>query len=139
VGSQRRSRFHNAGNLDGFFRTATGPGWALVGDAGLHKDPTPGRGISDAFIQAKLLTEVLAAPAASGDRSAIDEALVDYAVSREEWFDELYEATCDMVQYDWAPEKSATASARLNEAVKREWERLTRSRTAGVSDGNKRP
>jgi 2-polyprenyl-6-methoxyphenol hydroxylase-like FAD-dependent oxidoreductase len=39
------SRWH------GFFRESAGPGWALVGDAGHFKDPTPGQGISDALRQ----------------------------------------------------------------------------------------
>jgi flavin-dependent dehydrogenase len=30
--------------LPTFFRTASGPGWALVGDAGHHKDPLIARG-----------------------------------------------------------------------------------------------
>ena len=38
-----------------FFRRAAGPGWALVGDAGLFKDPTAGLGISDAFRDARAL------------------------------------------------------------------------------------
>jgi flavin-dependent dehydrogenase len=42
-----------------YFRPATGPGWALVGDAGLHKDPTPGYGITDAFRDAKSLAKAL--------------------------------------------------------------------------------
>ena len=37
----------------GFFREATGPGWALIGDAGHFKDPTPGQGIADALRQAE--------------------------------------------------------------------------------------
>jgi len=43
-----------------FFRQATGPGWALVGDAGLFKDPAPGLGISDAFRDAKALAAAIA-------------------------------------------------------------------------------
>ena len=35
------------------------PGWALVGDAGLHKDPTPGYGITDALRDAKALSQAL--------------------------------------------------------------------------------
>ena len=35
----------------GFFREATGPGWALAGDAGHFKDPAPGQGIQDSFRQ----------------------------------------------------------------------------------------
>ena len=36
----------------GYFREPSGPGWVLTGDAGHFKDPGPGRGIGDAFIQA---------------------------------------------------------------------------------------
>ena len=43
----RKSRF--------FFRDAAGNGYALVGDAGLHKDPTPGLGITDAVRDARSL------------------------------------------------------------------------------------
>jgi flavin-dependent dehydrogenase len=42
-----------------FFRTPVGSGWALVGDAGLHKDPTPGYGITDALRDAKALAAAL--------------------------------------------------------------------------------
>ena len=36
-----------------------GPGWALVGDAGYHRDPITGHGITDAFRDAELLAEAL--------------------------------------------------------------------------------
>ena len=36
-------------------RQAAGPGWALVGDAGYHRDPITGHGITDAFRDAELL------------------------------------------------------------------------------------
>jgi flavin-dependent dehydrogenase len=39
-----------------YFRESAGPGWALVGDAGHFKDPTPGQGITDAVRQAERLT-----------------------------------------------------------------------------------
>ena len=39
----------------GYFRESAGPGWALVGDAGHFKDPSPGQGITDAFRQAEHL------------------------------------------------------------------------------------
>jgi flavin-dependent dehydrogenase len=45
--------------LDMFFREPCGPGWALVGDAGLHKDPTPGHGITDALRDAAKLARAL--------------------------------------------------------------------------------
>jgi flavin-dependent dehydrogenase len=43
----------------GYFRESAGPGWALVGDAGHFKDPTPGQGISDALRQSEHLAEAL--------------------------------------------------------------------------------
>jgi flavin-dependent dehydrogenase len=42
-----------------FFRRPVGPGWALVGDAGLFKDPAPGLGITDAFRDAKALSAAI--------------------------------------------------------------------------------
>lgn len=42
-----------------FFRRAAGPGWALVGDAGHHKDFVVGDGITEALIQAKRLAEAI--------------------------------------------------------------------------------
>ncbi len=49
-----------------FFRQAAGPGWALVGDAGLFKDPSPGLGISDALRDARSLSRAILA---GGDRA----------------------------------------------------------------------
>jgi menaquinone-9 beta-reductase len=45
--------------MEFFFREAAGPGWALVGDAGLHKDPTPGFGITDALRDARALSRAI--------------------------------------------------------------------------------
>jgi flavin-dependent dehydrogenase len=43
----------------GFFRVPVGPGWALVGDAGMHLDATPGYGITDALRDAKALAAAI--------------------------------------------------------------------------------
>ena len=45
--------------MPNFFRTPYGPGWALVGDAGYHRDPLAAQGISDAFRDAQLLSEAI--------------------------------------------------------------------------------
>src|SRR2546430_14604524 len=50
-------RFLGVTNIPNFFRKPYGPGRALVGDAGYHKDPYTAQGISDAFFSAKLLAE----------------------------------------------------------------------------------
>ena len=43
--------------LPNHVRRAAGPGWALVGDAGYHRDPITGHGLTDAFRDAELLAE----------------------------------------------------------------------------------
>jgi flavin-dependent dehydrogenase len=43
--------------LPNHLRRAAGPGWALVGDAGYHRDPITGHGLTDAFRDAELLAE----------------------------------------------------------------------------------
>jgi flavin-dependent dehydrogenase len=53
------SRVVGMTDLPNFFRVPFGPGWALVGDAGHHKDPLVARGISDAFRDAELLAEAI--------------------------------------------------------------------------------
>jgi 2-polyprenyl-6-methoxyphenol hydroxylase-like FAD-dependent oxidoreductase len=43
--------------LPNHIRQAAGPGWALVGDAGYHRDPITGHGMTDAFRDAELLAD----------------------------------------------------------------------------------
>jgi flavin-dependent dehydrogenase len=52
---RREERFTGTGDLPNMYRASAGPGWALSGDAGHHKDPCTGMGISDAFLAADLL------------------------------------------------------------------------------------
>ena len=56
---RRAERFLGTGDLPNFFRRPYGPGWALVGDAGYHKDPIMAQGITDAFRDAELLAEAI--------------------------------------------------------------------------------
>jgi 2-polyprenyl-6-methoxyphenol hydroxylase-like FAD-dependent oxidoreductase len=60
----------------GFFRRSAGPGWALVGDAGHFKDPTPGQGIADAFRQSERLATALTDGLCG--RRPLDQALCAY-------------------------------------------------------------
>jgi uncharacterized protein (TIGR03083 family) len=45
--------------MRGYYRTANGPGWALVGDAGHVTHPTTGQGIGDALAEAEYVTDDL--------------------------------------------------------------------------------
>jgi len=79
---RREERFYGATQLPNFLRMPHGPGWALVGDAGCHKDPFTALGICDALRDAELLSEALVA-GLSGERP-VEEALAEYAHRRDE-------------------------------------------------------
>ena len=55
----RETRISGSHLLYNFFRKAHGPGWALVGDAALHRDPITAQGITNAFNHAAILAEEL--------------------------------------------------------------------------------
>ena len=57
----RAERYYGASHLPNHLREASGPGWALVGDAGCHKDPFRALGVCDALRDAELLAGALSA------------------------------------------------------------------------------
>jgi 2-polyprenyl-6-methoxyphenol hydroxylase-like FAD-dependent oxidoreductase len=67
-------------DLPHFYRKPYGPGWALVGDAGCHKDPILALGMCDALRDAELLANALDARF-SGKRD-MQEALAEYEAQR---------------------------------------------------------
>jgi flavin-dependent dehydrogenase len=69
-------RLYGTGDLPNFLRRPFGPGWALVGDAGCHKDPFLAFGICDALRDAELLAEA-ADDGLSGNRP-LEAALAEY-------------------------------------------------------------
>jgi flavin-dependent dehydrogenase len=82
LAGRREERFLGATDLPNFFRKPYGLGWALVGDAGCHKDPYLALGICDALRDAELLTNALD-DGLSG-RRLLEEALMDYERQRNE-------------------------------------------------------
>lgn len=79
---RRADRFYGATDLRNFLRKPYGPGWALVGDAGCHKDPYLALGITDAFRDAELLANAVH-EGLSGRRD-LDDALAEYERRRNE-------------------------------------------------------
>ena len=55
--ARREERYFGTADLPNFVRKPFGPGWALVGDAGCHKDPYQALGVCDALRDAELLAE----------------------------------------------------------------------------------
>jgi 2-polyprenyl-6-methoxyphenol hydroxylase-like FAD-dependent oxidoreductase len=95
--ARRVERFRGTHHVPNFFRTPFGPGWALVGDAGYHKDPVTAMGIADAFRDVEHLTTALH-EALSGQRPEA-EALADYERRRNADAEPLYRHTVEQAQY----------------------------------------
>jgi 2-polyprenyl-6-methoxyphenol hydroxylase-like FAD-dependent oxidoreductase len=78
---RQEDRYYGASDLPNFLRRPHGPGWALVGDAGCHKDPFLALGMCDAFRDAELLANALD-DAFTGVRR-LDAALASYHRERD--------------------------------------------------------
>jgi 2-polyprenyl-6-methoxyphenol hydroxylase-like FAD-dependent oxidoreductase len=85
-----------------FLRSAHGPGWALVGDAGYHRDAVAGHGISDAYRDAELLARALD-PALRG-AAAEPTALAGYQHERDQALRDIFDLTCALAGYPPVPE-----------------------------------
>jgi flavin-dependent dehydrogenase len=77
----------------GFIKRSTGPGWALVGDAGYFKDPLTAHGITDALRDAELLARAIV--------QGTTAALADYESTRHTLSRRLFEITDEIASFDW--------------------------------------
>jgi flavin-dependent dehydrogenase len=103
--------------LPNYLRTPSGPGWALVGDAGYHRDPITGHGITDAFRDAELLATAL--DRALRDPSAEDDALAAYHRTRDAAVREVFDLTRALAAFP-DTEEFVALQIRLSEALERE-------------------
>jgi len=89
ISGMRRSPNH--------LRRAGGPGWALVGDAGFHRDPISAHGISDAFRDADLLAGCLD----DALRGRVEEpvAMGAYERQRDAALADVFDLTCALGAY----------------------------------------
>ena len=78
-------------------REAFGPGWALVGDAGYHRDAITAHGISDAFRDAEFLAIALDQALRTGAEEGT--ALARYQQQRDQALREIFEITCRLAAY----------------------------------------
>jgi 2-polyprenyl-6-methoxyphenol hydroxylase-like FAD-dependent oxidoreductase len=74
-----------------FFRTPSGPGWVLVGDAGLTMDPITAQGMSDAFRDAELCVSAL--DGVLRGEASFDAAMAVYQRTRDAQVLPIYEFT----------------------------------------------
>jgi flavin-dependent dehydrogenase len=83
-------------------RRPYGPGWALVGDAGYHRDAVTGHGQSDAYRDAELLAVALdqILDGEAEETSALD----DYHRLRDAALRDVFEVTCALAKYPPVPQ-----------------------------------
>ncbi len=91
----------------GYFRQSAGPGWALVGDAGYFRDPITAHGIADAFRDAEILADAVAAGKPA-----------DYPGLRNALSAEFFELTDRIAALNGSMEEVQTLHHALNRAMK---------------------
>ena len=94
--SAQRGRLFGSGPQDDFVRQAAGPGWALVGDSGVHQDPWSGVGMDSAGVSAALLVEQVTA---AGGPGGPDGWVAAYESAREvviPWFHDTVNGAADL-------------------------------------------
>jgi flavin-dependent dehydrogenase len=82
-------------------RQAFGPGWALVGDAGYHRDAITAHGISDAFRDAEFLAVALDQVLSDGAEEST--ALARYQQQHDQALREIFDITCRLAAYPPVP------------------------------------
>lgn len=95
-------------------RHPVGAGWALLGDAGYHRDAITGHGISDAFRDAELLATAID----DALRGRTDEAaaLAAYHRERDLMLREVFEITCELSLFP-PPDRFAELQRQLSAAI----------------------
>lgn len=83
-------------------RRPHGPGWALVGDAGYHRDPVSGHGLTDAFRDAELLAD--ATVLGLGGAVPLDVAMAAYEATRDHALAETFRLTVALGRFPAVPE-----------------------------------
>ena len=119
--AQRESRFFAFRTVPGFFRVPFGAGWALVGDAGYHKDPVTGHGITDAFRDAELLANAVHAGL---DGEPWQDALGHYRQRRDELSRGVFETTQEIAALGWTEDSLLEIFMRFGAAVQIEAEAI---------------
>ena len=103
-GGSLESRFRCGADIPAFYRKPFGPGWALVGDAGFHKDPITGQGISDAFRDAELLANAISA-GLDASPTGVGEAMADYEQRRHELSHDVFTTTQALARFQWTDDE----------------------------------
>lgn len=115
------TRLRGTANLPNYRRQAHGPGWALVGDAGYHRDPITGHGITDAFRDAELLATAIGH--SLDDPTAERAAMTSYQRMRDVMAREIFELTRALTAFP-PPNRFVELQLQLSDALEREADEL---------------
>ncbi|HYU65994.1 MAG TPA: FAD-dependent monooxygenase, partial [Jatrophihabitantaceae bacterium] len=110
----RTSAVRGALRLPNHVRHSAGPGWALVGDAGYHRDPITGHGISDAFRDAELLAAAVHGALLGVVTEAV--ALAGYQATRDRMLADIFDITCALSEFP-RPERFLALQRDLGRAI----------------------
>ena len=102
AGAKRVGKYFGMLRWVGFFREPCGPGWVLVGDSGHFKDPSPGRGIADAFGQVDALVPAIV-DGLNGAGGGLDARVARWGRWRDHEFAEHYWLASDLGRAGPAP------------------------------------
>jgi 2-polyprenyl-6-methoxyphenol hydroxylase-like FAD-dependent oxidoreductase len=98
----RVERYRFTRDTEGFFRTSHGAGWALVGDAGCHKDPITAQGMLDAYRDADMVADAIDT-GLDGGPQALDRSLAAYQAARDAAVRPMYEFTAQLAHVELPP------------------------------------
>jgi flavin-dependent dehydrogenase len=112
--ARQEERFYGTADTPNFFRKPYGPGWALVGDAGHHKDPYMALGICDALRDAELLASALE-EGLSG-RRPLANALEEYEARRNAAANQLYHQNAQLARFEPVPQEELALRAALRQS-----------------------
>lgn len=94
---RQADRFYGTADLPTFYRRPYGPGWALVGDAGLTMDPITGQGIGNAFQDAERIADAL--EKVFSGRESWETAMQSYTQARDRETLPMYEFTSQIASF----------------------------------------
>jgi len=110
---RRQERFYGCSDLPNFYRKPYGSGWALIGDAGLHKDPFLALGICDALRDVDFMADAVR-EGLGGSRSMPD-ALADFERRRNDASAKEYQENLAGARFTPPPPEALAARAAVRD------------------------
>jgi flavin-dependent dehydrogenase len=96
LSGRRAEHWRATTDTPNLMRHASGPGWVLVGDAGLVMDPITGQGMGNALRDAELASEAILA--GLGGARRLDTALAEYVARRDRETTPMFDFTVRLAQ-----------------------------------------